>query len=107
MRPPCCRVAARRAAHRWSSSMTADEIVKKLEPWLARHRRPAWKPVVEDGDGPVTGSKFCGTPWIGPNTPWPDCGHCKKPLPLFLQLDLGDLPAELGQPFGTGLLQLF
>ena len=28
-------------------------------------------------------------------------------MPLFLQLDLGDLPAELGQRFGTGLLQLF
>ena len=45
--------------------MTTEEIVKKLEPWLARHRRPAWKPVVEDGDGPATASKFCGTPWIG------------------------------------------
>ena len=62
---------------------------------------------MEDGDGPATASKFCGTPWIGPDAPWPDCGHCEKPLPLFLQLDLGDLPEELGQPFGTGLLQLF
>jgi hypothetical protein len=31
----------------------------------------------------------------------------RRPLPLFLQLDLADLPAELGQPFGAGLLQLF
>jgi hypothetical protein len=87
--------------------MTTDEIIKKLEPWLAMHRRPAWKPVVEDGDGPTTGSKFCGTPWIGPNDPWPNCGHCKKPLQLFVLLDLADLPGELGQRFGTGLLQLF
>jgi uncharacterized protein YwqG len=87
--------------------MTTEEIVKKLEPWLEKHRRPAWKPVVEDGDGPATVSKFCGTPWIGPDAPWPQCGHCKEPLQLFLQLDLGDLPQELGQPFGTGLLQLF
>jgi hypothetical protein len=56
--------------------MTTEEIVRKLEPWLARHRRPAWRPVVEDGDGPVTGSKFCGTPWIAPNAPWPECGRC-------------------------------
>ena len=58
--------------------MQTEEIVKKLEPWLARHRRPAWRPVVEDGDGPSTGSKFCGTPWIGPDSPWPDCGHCRR-----------------------------
>jgi uncharacterized protein YwqG len=87
--------------------MTAEEIVEKLEPWVARHRRPAWRPVVEDGDGPPTASKFCGTPWVGPEAPWPDCGHCHKPLQLFLQLDLGGLPDELGQRFGAGLLQLF
>jgi uncharacterized protein YwqG len=87
--------------------MTAEEIVQKLEPWLAKHRRPAWKPIVEDGGGSTTASKFCGTPWTGPDAPWPDCGHCGKPLQPFLQLDLDDLPAELGRPFGTGLLQLF
>lgn len=87
--------------------MTSEEIVKRLEPWLAKHRRPVWKPAVEEGDGPAIVSKFCGTPWIGPDAPWPDCGHCKNPLPLFLQLDLGDLPEELGKKFGTGLLQLF
>jgi uncharacterized protein YwqG len=87
--------------------MTTGEIVKKLGPWLAKHRRPAWKPVVADGDGPATVSKFCGTPWISPDAPWPDCGNCKKPLQLFLQFDLGDLPEELGQRFGTSLLQLF
>lgn len=87
--------------------MKAEEIISKLEPWRVRHRRPAWKPVVEAGDGAATASKFCGTPWTGPDAPWPNCGHCRRPLQPFLQLDLGDLPAELGQPFGTGLLQLF
>jgi uncharacterized protein YwqG len=87
--------------------MQAQGIIKTLEPWLARQRRPAWKPMVEQSDGPATVSKFCGTPWIGPDAPWPDCGLCKKPLSLFLQLDLGDLPVELGQRFGKGLLQLF
>jgi uncharacterized protein YwqG len=87
--------------------MTTEEIVKKLEPWLAKHRRPAWKPVVQSSDGPATVSKFCGTPWVGKGAPWPECGHCREPLQPFLQLDLDDLPAELGQPVGTGLLQLF
>jgi uncharacterized protein YwqG len=87
--------------------MKTDKVLKKLEPWLAKHRQPTWKPVVEDGDGPATASKFCGTPWFGPDAPWPDCGHCEQPLQLFLQLDLNDLPEELGRPFGDGLLQLF
>jgi uncharacterized protein YwqG len=87
--------------------MTTDQIIEKLKPWLARHLRPAWRPVTEDGDGPPTASKFCGTAWTGPDAPWPGCGHCKKPLQLFLQLDLGSLPEELGGRFGAGLLQLF
>jgi uncharacterized protein YwqG len=87
--------------------MKCGEIVEMLEPWLARQRRPAWKPIVQEGDGPSTVSKFCGTPWIAADAPWPECEHCKMPLPLFLQLDLEDLPKELGKRFGTGLLQLF
>jgi uncharacterized protein YwqG len=87
--------------------MTKEEIIKRLEPWFVKHRRPAWKPVVAEGDGSTTASKFCGIPWIGPEDPWPECGICGQALTPFLQLDLGNLPAELGQPFGTGLLQLF
>src|SRR5712691_5101906 len=87
--------------------MTTDEIIKMLEPWLAKHRRPAWKPVVEDGDGSPTASKFCGTPWIGRDAAWPECGQCESQMQLFLQLNLGELPREIGRPFGTGLLQLF
>src|SRR5258708_2029260 len=87
--------------------MQTDQIIHQLEPWRAKQRRPAWKPVVEDGDGPATASKFSGSPWITPDSPWPECGHCKKPLQFFLQLNLSDLPEELGQRFGTGLLQLF
>ena len=68
--------------------MTTEEIVKRLEPWRAKQRRPAWKPVVEDSDGTAAGSKFCGIPWTGPDALWPECNHCKGPLQLFLQLDL-------------------
>jgi uncharacterized protein YwqG len=87
--------------------MTYEEIIQSFEPWRDRHRRPSWRPVVEEGDGPPSASKFCGTPWIGPDAPWPECGRCHQPLPLFVQLDLGDLPEEIGSRFGTGLLQLF
>lgn len=87
--------------------MTREEIIKTLEPWLAKHRRPLWKPVVAEGGDSRTASKFCGIPWTGPQDPWPECGHCNQRLTPFLQLDLGDLPEELGERFGTGLLQLF
>ena len=87
--------------------MKIHEIVKMLQPWLVKHRRPAWKPTVVEGDGSATTSKFCGIPWIGPDAPWPACGHCNQPLSPFLQLDLDNVPEELGGRFGTGLLQLF
>ena len=47
--------------------MQTEEIIKKLEPWLAKHRRPAWRLVIEEDDGPATASKFCGTAWTGPD----------------------------------------
>jgi hypothetical protein len=84
--------------------MTKDEVVEALEPWRARHRRPAWDPVVEEGDGPRDVPKFGGVPWTGPDDPWPACQICGKPLPLLVQLDLDRLPSGR---FGSGLLQLF
>jgi uncharacterized protein YwqG len=78
-----------------------------LQPWLDKVRRPAWKPVVEDGDGAANSSKFCGIPWTGSEAPWPTCGKCGEPLTPFLQLDLDDLPESVATRFGPGLLQLF
>lgn len=83
--------------------MRTEDVVRQLEPWRARLRRPAWKPLVSSGDGAVADSKFSGMPWIGAGAPWPACGVCAQPLQLFVQLDLGRLPAD----FGAGLLQLF
>lgn len=87
--------------------MKAEEIVKALEPWLSSVRRPGWKPVVEEGDPALAASKFCGMPWTGPETNWPECKGCGEPLSLLVQLDLDALPEELSNRFGTGLLQLF
>jgi uncharacterized protein YwqG len=69
--------------------------------------RTAWLPVTEAGDGPVTGSKFSGTPWLGPGESWPACPRCGAPMALFLQLDLATLPGELEGELGSGLLQMF
>lgn len=86
---------------------TADEVLELLQPWVARHRRPAWRPVLRAGDGPVTASKMSGKPLLLQDEDWPHCASCKRPLQLFFQLNLDRLPKEVGKPFGSGLLQLF
>ena len=69
--------------------------------------RTCWLPVTDDGDGPLTASKFAGTPYLGPGESWPACPRCAAPMALFLQLDLAALPEELGEELGSGLLQMF
>ncbi|MEZ4451613.1 MAG: DUF1963 domain-containing protein [Nannocystaceae bacterium] len=73
---------------------------------LRDHVRSAHVPITGDGDdeGPV--SKLVGRPWLPAGTEWPRCPSCERPLQLFLQLDLADLPK--GAPGGgRGLAQLF
>lgn len=82
-------------------------LMHDLRSWLEAHRRDAWRPLCEDGDGPAIASKFAGTPWMGPGEQWPCCGCCGRPMDLFLQLNLPELPRELDGRFGDGLLQLF
>lgn len=58
------------------------------------HRRTAYVPVVADGDGPAAASKFSGVPYLPPGEAWPACGHCGRPMQLFVQLAGDDLPEE-------------
>jgi hypothetical protein len=87
--------------------MELDELLDRLRPWFDRHRRPAWRPITESGESPIARSKFSGTPWVPESGEWPRCRHCGEPIALFLQLDLDELPDEVGRPFGSGLLQFF
>lgn len=87
--------------------MTSEELIQRLEPWRERCKRPAWKPITQDGEIALTASKFAGTPWLSLNEPWPVCPQCHTTMPLFLQLNLASLPGALTSTFGTGLLQLF
>ena len=83
------------------------QLAKLLQPWFEKHKKPAWKPKVRKGDGALTDSKFCGTPWLSPKEAWPACQICDRPLELFLQLNLQHLPTPIAKTFGHGLLQLF
>ena len=80
-----------------------DDLIERL----GELKRVAWLPLTEEGDGAATSSKFSGTPWLGPGKSWPVCPRCRKPMALFLQLNLGTLPEELGDELGVGLLQMF
>ncbi|MBS1793555.1 MAG: DUF1963 domain-containing protein [Acidobacteria bacterium] len=79
------------------------EIPNELKPFV----KPAWRPVVADGDGSAVASKFAGAPFLRPDEEHPVCPNCGRPLQFFLQLDLAELPDELGDEFGAGLVQLF
>jgi uncharacterized protein YwqG len=74
---------------------------------LSQHERQAWRPVVDNEPGDIYASKFSGVPWLADEEPWPPCGHCGKPMQLFLQLNLEDVPwLPQGCP-DEGLLQMF
>lgn len=71
------------------------------------YKRKAWKPIVENKDGSLTASKFAGVPYLEKDEEYPLCQNCGKPLPLFVQLNLDELPEAIQSEFGGGLLQMF
>lgn len=87
--------------------MFDKNISQKLKPFLERHCRVAYKPRVIDGHGPADGSRFNGSPYLAEGESWPACQLCAKPMAMFLQLNLGELPEPYRDKFGAGLLQLF
>jgi len=85
---------------------TVDPL-EALRARIKKFRLPAFKAIVQEGDGPAASSKFSGKAYIPEGEDWPVCPNCKRPMQLFVQLDLGALPNELGERFGAGLLQMF
>jgi uncharacterized protein YwqG len=102
-----CSQSPKKNAAAGVSIVNDDDALAKLAPWREKHRRTAWRPVVKAEDGAITASKFSGLPWLAAAEAWPSCTGCHKPLQLFLQLNLAELPAEINERFGDGLLQLF
>lgn len=87
--------------------LTTQQVIQALLPLRDQWKRPAWKPVTKSSESSRTASKFGGQPWLSPDEVWPCCSQCGTLMPLFLQLDLDDLPELLADTFGSGLLQLF
>lgn len=82
-------------------------MLERVKTKLQGLERPSWRPMMQRGDGAVTASKTSGRAWLQPGETWPLCPNCHSPLRLVLQLNLQDLPSELQDSFGPGLLQLF
>ncbi|RAL25225.1 hypothetical protein DL240_03165 [Lujinxingia litoralis] len=79
-----------------------------IPPEFFKAGRTAFRPVIEEGDGPLLSSKFSGRPWLAVNERWPCCPNCQRPMQLFVQLYLPELPTPERERLGdTGLLQLF
>jgi hypothetical protein len=79
-----------------------EELKRRL--WSLH--RPTWTPIVAEGDGAITSSKFGGMPCLTEGEMWPRCGQCGDWLQLALQLNAADLPKEPGELF-AGILQVF
>ena len=65
-----------------ASRLDMDSIQARL----VHVERSAWDPQVRAEPAPRTASKFSGVPVLKKGESWPLCGHCKKPLQLFVQL---------------------
>jgi uncharacterized protein YwqG len=71
--------------------------------------RKAWIPETAAGDGSNVASKFSGTPYLSDNESYPICQNCSKPMQLFVQLNLSELPQAFQASVGInkGILQMF
>src|SRR5262245_47170451 len=94
---------------RTSDGTVHQPVLRAIAPWIQRHRRQAWRPVLDDGgDSDRTGrvSQFGGAPALRAGETAPVCGKCGRPIDLFLQLDGRETPAE--SPWtGPVVLQVF
>ncbi len=85
-----------------------ENLLDSLEPWIEKHRRNCWRPVVRNGgDCASSESQFGGIPWLPSGESWPKCGACEREMHHFLQLNLAMLPEGFKDYLGDGLLQMF
>lgn len=71
------------------------------------YERPVWFPQTVAADYGAAASKFGGICLVSAEYPTPECPSCGQPMPLFLQLNPADLPAEMAAKLHGKVLQLF
>lgn len=84
-----------------------EDIEKKYQEVIAelqKHKRTAYLPILKNNQKTFsTDTKYGGYPYLRNENDWPTCENCKKHMPLFLQLNLNNLPVNKED----GLIQLF
>ena len=83
-----------------------EALHRRAAAWLRRQARTAYVPRVEDGAGPLDGSRFGGLPALARDEEAPRCGHCREPFGLIVQLASASLPAAAREVLPPGLIQL-
>ncbi|MEA5452859.1 pentapeptide repeat-containing protein [Leptolyngbya sp. CCNP1308] len=86
---------------------TLDPALERIEQAIQHLKCPSWIPVVQQGDSDMNCSKFGGKPWLNADESWPNCPNCGNSMRFFFQVNLQDIPEELNQKFGAGILQFF
>lgn len=81
--------------------------MEKLKQKLEKFKRQSAKPLTQKGDGTLDSSKYGGKPWLNSGEKYPVCPNCLNPMPLFLQLNLNEIPETFNRKFGAGILQFF
>ncbi|RVU85482.1 DUF1963 domain-containing protein [Leucothrix sargassi] len=89
------------------NNSTPPELWNEVEPLVAPYKKLTWVPTTEKQSSNNIASKFAGLPALLKDEEWPCCGHCNKPMQLFVQLNSNDLPEETNNSFGDGILQAF
>eukprot|EP00049_Salpingoeca_infusionum_P013365 m.249521 g.249521 ORF g.249521 m.249521 type:complete len:175 (+) comp15428_c0_seq22:1234-1758(+) len=74
--------------------------------------KPCFMPILSDfGEQTCAprGSKMLGWAFLPEGEKWPTCGSCERPMPLFVQLNLAEIPNHptLDKYGREGLVQLF
>jgi hypothetical protein len=78
-------------------------VIGKIKP----HARSAWKIKMQPGEAGLLASKVGGAAWNPDGGADPVCERCERPMSLFLQLNLKELPNDAQRVMGGGLLQFF
>ncbi len=84
-----------------------ERPLAELQGLIRSFARPAWLPLTVDADHGALASKFGGLGLVSASHPGPVCPGCQQPMPLFVQLNPADLPAEMAPRLQGQLLQLY
>lgn len=87
-----------------------ESLIRQTKEALQKYKRDTHFPIVENGDGSLTDSKYGGIPYVVQGESWPICNYkyckCGYPMEFVVQINLDTLPFNETK-FGNGILQVW